>query len=437
MLIKKLKIFIFKYLTSSSKGLFLGALSVSFIFRIIYPNIYHHFDVSTFVSWGAYLNPVQDVYMTDCYCNYPIVGMLLSTGILEFFDFKIFRFLIFLCFIDAINVVLIWVLMHLLNIRYALLWSALVGLSLSSWIGGAQWGQIDNIGQLFLFLILILCYFFFKAEKQDAKSFNLNILVIGILMSFTFLTKQLLLFSLVPVGVFLLIHILILIHPSVRITYLFSFLFSFFFPVFLLDLWLNVPEMYFFSHLERIFDTGSEHINSIAGNGFNIWLAFFFDQNSSSSRPLFLQLTPKLMGLFLFALGNVWMIFQAHQSFISNKQNHKLLFVNLLGCLAFYNLLFNVVLTGTHERYLYHFYPYLIVFLLFLYFNYKDSVKFIKLDIFIAFFGASLYGLFVFCILMKCLDTLLYHRILMVFHVLLFIRLMYILKKTNKIRPSL
>lgn len=434
MLVEKFKALVFPYLTSSSKLLFLCALSVSFVFRIIYPNIYHHFDVTTFVSWGPYLNPIQNVYMTDCYCNYPIVGMLLSTGILEFFDFKIFSFLIFLCLIDAINVVLIWVLMRLLNIRHALLWSALIGLSFSSWIGGAQWGQIDNIGQLFLYLILILCYFFFKTEKQEAKSFNLNILVIGFFMSIAFLTKQLLIFPLVPIGLFLLIHILMRSHPSVRIPYLFSFAFSLLFPVFLLDLWLSVPEKYLFSHVERIFDTGSEHINSIAGNGFNIWLAFFSDQNASSNGFLFLGLTPKLMGLILFTLGTLWMIYQVYKSFVLNKQNYKFLFVTLLGYFAFYNLLFNVVLTGTHERYLYHFYPYLIIFLLYLYFNHQDSIKLIKLDILVAFFGASLYGFFVFCILMKYLDSLLYHRILMVFHFFLLMRLIFLLRKFKLIK---
>lgn len=425
------KALVFPHLTRSSKLLFLCALSVSFVFRIIYPNIYHHFDVTTFISWGPYLNPIQNVYMTDCYCNYPIVGMLLSTGILEFFDFKIFSFLIFLCFIDAINVVLIWFLMRLLNIPYALMWSALIGLSFSSWIGGAQWGQIDNIGQFFLLLVLILCFFFLKAENQESTSFNLNILVIGFLMSIAFLTKQLLLFPLVPIAIFLFFHILVRSHPRVRLTYLFSLAFSLLFPIFLIDLWLFVPDHYFFSHLERIFDTGSEHINAIAGNGFNIWLTFFSDQNSSSAEALVFGLSPKILGLVLFALGNLWMIYQVYKSFVLNKENNKRLFAHLLGYFAFYNLLFNVVLTGTHERYLYHFYPYIIIFLLFLYFNKKDSLKFLKLDLIIAFFGASLYGFFVFCILMKFLDTLLFHRILMVFHLIIFLRLLQIISKIN------
>lgn len=417
------------YINNTSKVLFLCALSVSFVFRIIYPNIYHHFDVTTFVSWGPYLNPIQQVYMTDCYCNYPIVGMLLSTGLLEFFDFNIFSFLIFLCFIDAINVILIWILMRILKIPYAIFWSALIGLSFSSWIGGAQWGQIDNIGQLFLYLILILSYFFFKAEKRENQLFNLNILVLGLLISIAFLTKQLLLFPLVPIGVFLIYFILFRSHSKMRWIYLFSLIFSGLFPVFLLDLWLDIPEKYVFSHLERIFDTGSEHINSIAGNGFNMWLAFFSDQNASSTNPLFLGLSPKVLGLLLFALGNIWMFIQVFNLFKQEKRDYKFIFVNLLGYLAFYNLLFNVVLTGTHERYLYHFYPYLILFLLYLNFNFKASFKVIKRDIVFAFIGASLYGFFVFCILMKYLDTLVYHRILMIFHFLLLLRMLILLKK--------
>jgi hypothetical protein len=420
------------YVNNTSKVLFLCALSVSFVFRIIYPNIYHHFDVTTFVSWGPFLNPIQQVYMTDCYCNYPIVGMLLSTGILEFFDYHIFSFLIFLCFIDAINVVLIWALLRLLNIRYALLWSGLIGLSFSSWIGGAQWGQIDNIGQLFLYLILILCYFFFKAEKKEANTFNLNILIIGLFISIAFLTKQLLLFPLVPIIIFLIFHFLFYAHSSLRFTYFFSLAFSILFPVFLFDLWLEIPEKYFFSHVERIFDTGSEHINFISGNGFNIWLTFFPDQNVSSTNPFFFGLSPKIIGLMLFVFGNLWMIMQLFHLFKKGPQDFKFIFVNLVGYFAFYNLLFNVVLTGTHERYLYHFYPYLIVFLLYLYFNHKQSIKFIELDLLVAFFGASLYGFFVFCILMKYLDNLVYHRILMVIHLLLLVRLIILMRHLLK-----
>ena len=187
----------------TSRTIFLLALSVSFIFRFIYPNIFHHFDVTTFVEWGKSFDPIQDIYMTSCYCNYPVLGMILSTGILKLFDYQIFSFLIFLCFVDAINVLLLLFIIKLLKIPYAIFWAGLIGLSLSSWIGGAQWGQIDNIGQLFLFVTLIFIYFFLKLGIRSKNTINIIILLIGIMISSLLLTKQLLLFPIVPILLFI------------------------------------------------------------------------------------------------------------------------------------------------------------------------------------------------------------------------------------------
>ena len=64
--------------------------------------------------------------------------------------------------------------------------------------------------------------------------------------------------------------------------------------------------------------------------------------------------------------------------------------------LSLINLSFNLTLTGTHERYLYHFYPFIFVALLVLN-KYLGSHSYSNL--LILFFGSLTYGLFLFAFL--------------------------------------
>jgi hypothetical protein len=424
-MLNKLTQFWFKNAQLSGKIVFTLALIVSFVFRIIFPNTFHHYDVTTFVEWGNSVNPFREVYLTSCFCNYPILGMFLSTGILKLLDFNVFYFLIFLCFIDSINVLLCYLIMRLIKIPNSLFWSGLIGLSFSSWIGGAQWGQIDNIGQLFILTLLILIYFFIQTDFKQKNSINLLIIPIGLLISILILTKQLLIFPVAIILIFLFCFLFVYSSKIQFFTYLLTLICVIIFPIFLFDWWLYIPEKYIFSHFEKIFSEGSEHINSISGNGFNIWMLFYNDQNSSATDTIFLNMSPKNIGLFLFLIVNFWTIYLSFNFVKKMKENldKKSIFVFLLGLFSFYNLAFNLVLTGTHERYLYHFYPYLILFFLYLFYYRKNDLKFVHFDLILAIIGSLIYGFFVFCILKKYLDSISFHRFLLLFHLLLIWRI--------------
>jgi hypothetical protein len=130
---------------------------------------------------------------------------------------------------------------------------------------------------------------------------------------------------------------------------------------------------------------------------------------SSSAIPLFPDspiavlraLTPLNVGAVLFmaaaaslAVAVAWRIGKRHPLGSSWLGRESLL--TLVGFLALINLAFNVALTGTHERYLYSFYPLvLLAFLGLREFNRRFSLPLVVLLV----VGANVYGVFVLGIL--------------------------------------
>ncbi|MEZ5002975.1 MAG: hypothetical protein R2730_08050 [Chitinophagales bacterium] len=392
----------------------------SLVLRMLYPDFYHHDDVNAFVDWAGKTEHFRDLYSTNCFCNYPIIGLLSSAGIVKLFDFNVPAFLYFLTMIDLLNVLVIYWILKQLGVGLPGLWAGVIGLLPSTWAGGALWGQIDNVGQLFLLSIIAVIIRFNLSKKVTPKAFLLYLAVTGILLSLTFLTKQLLLFSLMPIS-FLVLATISVHNEHKLIPTIKHIVFCTFFtllPIFLFDWWLNVPPQYHFSHLERVFLTGSDHMNKISGNGFNIWILLDRDMWSSSEIPFLWKLTPKGVGLKLFLL--VLILLTAFLGLHLKKQTkiefHKKWLLAFIFYLAMINLSFNIFLSGTHERYLFHFYPYLLIVLLAL----KN-----KTYTFMAIIASGVYGFFVLSILSPTGYDV-GHQFTLLIHSILFLSLLYL-----------
>lgn len=397
--------------------IFLMGITISLILRFLFPQLYHHFDVHTFEEWIPYVKDLKQVYMTSCYCNYPALGLLLSSGIMNLMG-SVSSFLIFLAFIDGVNVLLIHILLSKFKIRNPMIWAGITGLLPSTFIGGALWGQIDTIGQseLFIFLILVVAHL-----KTNSLKLRLSSSIgIGILLSMALLTKQLLLF---PVLIFGFLMILYWMRdyrkylPSMMIA-----LIAFLLPIVAIDLWLTLPESYHISHFQKIFLEGSEHVNFISGNGFNVWMLFVDEMYTPSTTPWILGLSPKMMGVLIVGILSIVIFFNFYKRFTKVEMNKV-----IGGMLISYSLLFlavNLFFTGTHERYLYHFYPFLILSIFLL--NLPKQVIWLTVA------AATVYGLFVFGILKQYhhsqwfFSSYTAHRIVFVTHFLLLVYLLRI-----------
>ena len=413
-----------KKLRKLDVGIFLLGGLLPLIVRLIFPETYHHFDVETFVKWGGYHDNLSDLYITDCYCNYPYLGLLMSTGLLRLLGDSIFAFTVVLALFDFLNVYLISRILKALRIQRSLMLAGLIGMLPAIWIGGGLWGQIDTIGQSIILLLL----FTLIRHLQTNQNHAIHYAIYGLFFAVGLLTKQLLLFPMAPFGVFLLIRAFYISpNPAQAIKLLVIAAASFVLPIILIDLALNIPDQYLFSHLERVFLEGSDHMNEISGNGFNIWMLFYSEMGADSTTPL-LGLSPKIFGLIFFIGLFVWLIvkhWKLHQLHIKAQT----ILVSFLFMFLLVNLGFNLFLTGTHERYLYHFYPFLGIALLY---SGRLHYSFVQRFDFIMFFlGSIFYGLFVLGILHRYhLSTTFFgdlwaHRILVIFHLILFVRLMY------------
>ncbi len=382
--------------------LFIGVIAPILI-RLLFPTTYHHSDMDIISSWSNYSVLLKEIYTTDCYCNYPFIGLFFSTGLLKLFGNSIFLYLIFLAFIDSINVLLLYLIFKKTAIRNAASSAGIIGLLPSSWVGGGLWGQIDNIGLLIiLVLILFLLTLDLKRAKVTSRYFAVKIGIIGIVIGVGLLTKQLLVFTLFPISIFISIFIFALYRNNLKQLgpLLLFFMISIFLPIIIIDYWLILPESIHISHLERVVLKGSSHMNKISGNGFNMWMLSNLDMWSSSKIPFLYSLTPMIAGILIFLINSLVLviIFILKNIFVSVDSN-KTIISDFLLLIALFNLSFNLFLTGTHERYLYYFYP--IIFVYFLITNDNDMLRFKsnKLEFGLSIIGSILYGSFVLLVL--------------------------------------
>ncbi|MBI3169285.1 MAG: hypothetical protein HYZ22_12450 [Chloroflexi bacterium] len=423
----------------------LAILLPFFIIRV-FPGLYHSSDMDDFHRWSqVWQVDWRSIYVNCERCNYPFIGVLLSGGAMSWIDGDSFdllanRFRYYLAVVDALNVLLVWFILQRLQVKSAALWAGGIGLLPSSWMGSSVWGQIDGAGQFLIFLFFILLIWF-NREKRSTRQFFLFAALAGLLFSFMLLTKQLIYFSILALGLIFLANVLtfsrkpIVVIASSAIT-----LIAFALPVVIIDLNLNLKESYF-SHLQYVLATGSKHGDIISSVGFNLWVFFTRDLLGSSRLPLPIQIgsktlfsvTPYSAGIFFFLAINGFLasvLFKqvrknrADDTQTFNSQSILMSFVYL----ALVNLSFNLTLTGTHERYLYHFYPFIIITCL-AFVNRDGFYNRFTLSVLLA--GSLVYGAFLFGYLTRFVRATSFMILqgMSIFHLLLFAYLIYITVK--------
>lgn len=195
---------------------------------------------------------------------------------------------------------------------------------------------------------------------------------------------------------------------------------------------------------------GSSHAGKISGNGFNIWMFLGRDMWSSSDVPFFTfnmgnlrnEISPYKAGTFLYRILMVFLLFTSLKKIVSifrmtkSRENTPIIDSYLIALLCLFHGLsylgFNVLLPGTHERYLYLGYPFLLIAGLWFYTN---RLVFSWQSIIFCFITASAYGCFVFSVIGPIPDLLFafrrheflasIHLFLMIFLLELWVKICY------------
>lgn len=416
------------------------AIVLPFFAILIYPAYFHPDDMQDFLRWSkAWELNWRNIYLECNICTYPFLGTFFSGGIISLFDFEKTRhivrvFHVYLAIIDALNIIAIYFILKELDVENSPFWAGLIGLLPSSWIGTSYWGQIDGIGQLIIFILIFHSIMFNKKAELNNIKYGVYLIISGILLACLLLTKQLVLFSLVCLGAMIFTNIF-LFSRGLR-SFLISlsiFGISFFLPIVFVDLILLRMPVSYASHIQYTFEVGSRIGNVISYFGFNVWVLFYKDTLVSSHTPLFnlggLAVSPFLIGIFLFLLINFIFLFFVFGYFYPLYKDGVRFFrksdiLLWLFQISFLNLSFNLFLTGTHERYLYHFYPFIIIAFLG---NLRARFK----ELVILVVGALIYGAFLYGYLSD-LNTLFGRSpfyVMATFHFVLFVYLAVIANK--------
>jgi hypothetical protein len=388
----------------------LAGMAISMTMVLLLPDLYHSNDWNDMFLWaGEFGANWKDIYINCDRCTYPFIGILVSAGLIHMLDSTSFTdtallFRLVLGIVDAANVFLLYLLMEQLGIRKSALWAGIVGLLPSSWVGGALWGQIDSFSQFFLLLALLSIAHFNRAMLRGEKRRTVPayLLLIGLPVTFLLLTKQLAVFNVLVLEGMVLANLLLVYRSIPRAVASFGLFLAWQVAIVLaFDLFLEVQNPYL-SHLAYVWLVRSRHMNKISGNGLNIWIFLGWAQGASSKEAFYLTLTPRDTGIGLFlgwmALLSTSLLMQIRKLYRTHgpRAIDRETFSDLIFFLALTNLCFNVFLSGTHERYLYHFYPMIIVGFLGLR---AHSTLFSRTMLATLLFGAVSYGLYVFEIL--------------------------------------
>lgn len=387
------------------------AMLLPFLIIRSFPKFFHTSDVDDLWRWSqAWSTDWRSVYINCERCNYPFVGTLLSAGVMDWIDIENFdhlanRFRYYLAGVDALNILIIWLILKMMQVKNAPFWAGLIGLLPSSWLGSSVWGQIDGLGQ-FLILSFFVLLIWFNASEKPRDVYYLFVILSALLLSLMVLTKQLIYFSVFGLGVILLANIIIYSRKLANIFFsILAVAAAFAIPIHLIDSTLILKAPYV-SHLQYILATGSDHGDRISYTGFNLWVFFGSDPLASSRVAAPLQFGTKILfsvipyfsGIFLFLLINSFLFFIFARYILKLYSHGKRVFTQdaiLLSFvyLALVNLSFNLTLTGTHERYLYHFYPFILVACLGLM---GRSTYFNRGMLVVSFSGAVVYGAFLY-----------------------------------------
>jgi hypothetical protein len=226
---------------------------------------------------------------------------------------------------------------------------------------------------LLLMTFSLVISFNFNGKTSLAR-YYLFIITTGLLISMSILFKQLIIFSLMSVGFMSIANIFLYSRRANSILgSLLLMLVSIVAPIILIDSILILPPP-FISHLQYIWETGSQHGDTISPSGFNIWTFLVQNPFGSSHNAINFGLNPKFsipiipynlgIALFLFSItvfSAYFLRYLISRFLHSNQFFDRETVLGFLFHLSLVNLSFNLFLTGAHERYLFYFYPFLIV----------------------------------------------------------------------------
>jgi hypothetical protein len=401
-----------------------------FLIKII--PYYCKVDIDVFHLWGDCLAQYgRQIYLT---CNnitppnYPSVGLLASAGILHIIksitgltngEAINHAFRLYLAVFDGLNFFLFITIARMMHFRNPLLIGFVLLLIPSNLAGGSIWGQIDNIA---LSLCLVTSVALIKSwsgshdDYEGSKWKPIAWLLLAVVsLPFFLLVKQLSIFS---VPYFLVLFTVTILrfwqHWQFKGLLWIGVALGIFAVVFYsLDHILAVPDQFLGSSYYYVWaGGGSYQVKQISGNGFNIWIFLGRDMGSSSLAPFSLwsnqdfdlRVSPYHLGILLY-LG--WMLFLLgtavdlvrqflRESIATLSPIHPALIAVLFLYHGLSYLGFNLFLTGTHERYMYMGYPFLL--LAAAWFLTQRLVFSWRLTAF-CFSSAFIYGCFVFSVL--------------------------------------
>lgn len=375
----------------------------------------HAMDIATFNSWLDAFQNTEKHSLVDFYklttSNYPVIASAISVGLLglvksltaqqqDFWAYaKNFRYALSL--FEFFNGAMIFWYLSRKQIKYAGAIALFFICTPSAWAPASIWGQIDGFNQSLLLITLISCLMWYESLNTKGQSKSYMLYAFLSLFGFTAMlfAKQTLVFALPYLFCIIAYNVYNQWragndHHKSALTVLISFAWC---SYWVLDYSFNLPE-HFKSQLAYIWTSGiNPHADAISFNGFNIWAQV--SNSTSALEPLFLSFTPKYLGLVFFAFFSIYLV---RRLTLLLKRTHNSSFIpdkiksaHLLLIFSLSQLSFNLFLTGTHERYLYHFYPTFLLSLVLLH-----SLKQIKFrELVVASMGSVAYGVFVWSVL--------------------------------------
>lgn len=382
--------------------LLLAGVTLPFLLVAIFPTTYHKGDLMAYARWADCLEAFGPATYLECLAyrpesplGYPAVGLWLSGGVVQGLRLlsgtllgrpldapttdALVRF--YLATFAAVDFLLLAWLARLMRYGRPLLTALL--LTLLPWmvVGGVLWGQLDGISLAGALLAFIALWQAWRAASQRrAAPAALWLLLAGLTLAGFTLIKPLNTFAL-PFLLFLLALTLWSCWRELGGRGLAAALGALLLSLAafrLLDSRFELPA----DALGSSFWYGwqsSPHGDVISGNGFNLWILLGGDMWASSRAPFTAlrlgpwqqTLTPYHTGIALYALLLLFLFttaWLALRPLLARGARARLTGDAEAGLLALLSLLlgltqlgFNVLLTGTHERYLFLGYPFLIL----------------------------------------------------------------------------
>ena len=360
---------------------------------------YHKGDLMAYTRWADCLEAFGPRTYLECLAyrplsplDYPPLGLLLSGGAMSAIrqvvgtadpavTDGIFRGYLAI-YAAVVFLLLVW-LARLLRFRRPVLVGLILLLMPWMVVGGMLWGQMDGLALLlclaaFIALLQAQIHAVRRATWRAAAWLTLGSLSLAAFV----LLKQTNTFAL-PFFAFLLAGTLFIFWRQLRVAGLLAAIaalvvsaiaFRFF------DTRFDLPPQFFDSALWYAWSVGGgARSEVISGNGFSVWVLLGGDMWSSSRAPFATlrfgpwsqEITPYHTGIVLFlallvflfatALAAAWPLLRRDAYARLSGEQHAAVIAGLCLLLGLTQLGFNVLLAGTHERYLFLGYPFLLL----------------------------------------------------------------------------